>query len=67
MKIKLNEIYRELTDLRKEDFNRFIATAKTDDEHNFIKKICEYACNEKVKPKTIYHYMSFSAMEGILY
>lgn len=64
--LKAEEIYKSINSFTKEDFEDFIAASKTEIEKNFWIKIQEYICNEKTRPKIIYHYTNLSALEGIL-
>ena len=58
------KIYEEFLQMRKEDFDKLICSAKGNKEREFWIAICSYFFNN---PKTIYHYTNFSALEGILF
>ena len=62
--MQANEIYKELEELQRRDLDNIIKNSKTIKERTFWMKIRECLYNEK--PKTIYHYTSLPALEGIL-
>lgn len=64
MVMQADEIYKELEKLQKHDLDNIIKKSKTIKERTFWMKIRECLYNEK--PKTIYHYTSLPALEGIL-
>ena len=64
MVMQADEIYKELEKLQKHDLDNIIKKSKTIKERSFWIKVRECLYNEK--PKTIYHYTSLPALEGIL-